>query len=120
MADALKQAGNKHYAAKEYAKAVKKYTEALTKNPSDEDAAVILANRSASYTLLNQYDLGTSRSLERRWQREVMVGDKTDCLCAAVADAQHAAERRPRWPKAQVRLAEALSRKHAFFQAEAA
>lgn len=59
MADALKQAGNKHYAAKEYAKAVKKYTEALTMNPADDDAAVILANRSASYTLLNKYDLGT-------------------------------------------------------------
>ncbi|GAA5954373.1 hypothetical protein JCM8115_004566 [Rhodotorula mucilaginosa] len=95
MANALKQAGNKHFGAKEYAKAVKKYTEALTKNPSDDDAAVILANRSASYTLINKYDL-------------------------AVADAQHAAERRPRWPKAQVRLAEALSRKLAFFQAEAA
>lgn len=59
MANALKQAGNKHFGAKEYAKAVKKYTEALTKNPSDDDAAVILANRSASYTLINKYDLGT-------------------------------------------------------------
>lgn len=57
MADALKPAGNKHFGAKEYAKAVKKYTEALTQNPCDDDAAVILANRSASYTLLNKYDL---------------------------------------------------------------
>ncbi|GAA5979714.1 hypothetical protein JCM10908_003017 [Rhodotorula pacifica] len=95
MADALKQAGNKFFAAKQYSKAIKKYTDALAKDPSDEDAAIILANRSASYTLLNKYDL-------------------------AVADAEHAAERRPRWPKAQVRLAEALSRKHAFFQAESA
>lgn len=49
-----------------------------------------------------------------------MFADKEVLFCAAVADAQHAAERRPRWPKAQVRLAEALSRKHAFLQAEAA
>ncbi|GAA5881167.1 hypothetical protein JCM3774_003994 [Rhodotorula dairenensis] len=95
MADALKQAGNKLFAAKEYLKAVKKYTDALAKDLSDDEAAIILANRSAAYTLLNKYDL-------------------------AVADAEHAAERRPQWPKAQVRLAEALSRKHAFLQAEAA
>ncbi|GAA5867480.1 hypothetical protein JCM3774_002917 [Rhodotorula dairenensis] len=89
-------AGNKHFAAKEYPKAVKKYTAALaSKGLSEEDAAVILANRSASYTILNKYDL-------------------------AVADAQHAAERCPRWAKAQVRLVEALLRKHAFQQAEAA
>lgn len=73
MADALKQAGNKHFGAKEYAKAVKKYTEALTKTPSDDDAAVILANRSASYTLLNKYDLGKRSHSSRRAKRRLLT-----------------------------------------------
>ncbi len=58
MADALTQAGNKHVGAKEYAKAVKKYTEALDQGPADEEAAAILANRSATYTRLQDFDAG--------------------------------------------------------------
>ncbi|POY76062.1 hypothetical protein BMF94_0785 [Rhodotorula taiwanensis] len=84
----LLYSGNKQFAAKNYKKAVAIYGNALAANPSDEEAGVILANRSAAYTHLQKYDLAT-------------------------ADAEQAAERRPRWPKAQVRLAEALSRKHA-------
>mgnify|MGYP002718707091 CR=1 FL=1 len=41
-------------------------------------------------------------------------------LLTAIADGKLAAERRPRWAKTQVRLAEAYSRKHAFALADQA
>ncbi|KWU44632.1 hypothetical protein RHOSPDRAFT_33712 [Rhodotorula sp. JG-1b] len=80
MADPFKL-GNKSFSAKE--------------DPADEEAAAILPNRSAAYTLLQEYDL-------------------------AIADGKLAAERCPRWAKTQVRLAGAYSRKHAFALADQA
>ncbi|GAA5979711.1 hypothetical protein JCM10908_003016 [Rhodotorula pacifica] len=94
MADPFKL-GNKFFSAKKYPRAIKKYTQALEREPEDEEAAAILVNRSAAYTHTQEYEL-------------------------AIADAQLAAQRRPRWAKTQVRLAEALSRKQAFDQADKA
>ncbi|BGP53473.1 hypothetical protein JCM8202_001117 [Rhodotorula sphaerocarpa] len=95
-AAALKAAANALFGKKKYPQAIEKYTQALAApSLTDDEAAVILSNRSAAYTLLSKFDL-------------------------AVADARHAAERRPNWAKAQVRLAEALSRKHAFQPAQVA
>ena len=57
MADPFKL-GNKFFSAKKYPRAIKKFTEALEQDPADEEAAAILTNRSAAYTLLQEYDLG--------------------------------------------------------------
>lgn len=59
MADPFKL-GNKFFSAKKYPRAIMKFTEALEQleEPADEVAAAILTNRSAAYTLLQEYDLG--------------------------------------------------------------
>lgn len=61
MADAamLKAAANALFGKKKYPQAIEKYTQALAApSLTDDEAAVILSNRSAAYTLLSKFDLG--------------------------------------------------------------
>jgi stress-induced-phosphoprotein 1 len=87
-----KEQGNKHLAAKKYAKAIESYTKGLEQ---DATSHVLYSNRSGAYV-----ELG-------RWRE-------------AEQDARRCIEIAPRWAKGHYRLGAALEGQHQYAEAAAA
>ena len=80
-----KQRGNEAFARKAYDEAIAAYTEALAAQdpPEPQTAAALYSNRSACHAARKDFSL-------------------------SLADARHAVEQRPSWPKAHGRVGAAL------------
>ncbi|GAA6006192.1 hypothetical protein JCM10207_000557 [Rhodosporidiobolus poonsookiae] len=90
----LKTEGNAAFAGKDWKKAVDLYSQALKLDKEEGEAsAALLSNRSAAYLHLGDFD-------------------------KALADANLAVLRRPKWSKAYARVAEVYARQQNFKQAE--
>lgn len=127
-ANEAKADGNRLFAAKKYAEAIERYSDALDLAPADDDfshsRAVFLSNRAACSLHLEHNDdvisdCSAALELSPRYVKALMrrgqAYESLDDLEAALADANAAVEIDPGYQparQAQVRLDEAVTKKH--------